>query len=256
MQEKIYFDTVKTSADGYMVDYSPDYQGNRALLILSFMNNQSKAEMARIMEQELMRWVEKYPIMTQVLACDESDSAVEVKDFDSYGLLWWINPKTKQSYTTWEALETPNYPIADFTDTWGKIFKEISFRTQAQVKEDADKLAKQKRKEYRVFRFIMLIWLFVIPATWIVIQQFGPEWIGWAVSTYAVYKLLLELKKMYFSKSGKPETPEQKEKREMEHHHYHCKLNPDGFAKLRSENFRKEIRKQTRNEYETRKTKN
>ncbi|HIF9206408.1 TPA: hypothetical protein ACX6QK_003798, partial [Photobacterium damselae] len=41
------------------------------------------------------------------------------------------------------------------------------------------------------------------------------------------------------SKSQK-ELDEEKENLQKEHHHYHCKLNPDSFLKLKCENFKKE----------------
>jgi hypothetical protein len=36
----------------------------------------------------------------------------------------------------------------------------------------------------------------------------------------------------------------------MEHHHYHCKLNQEGFARLRNENFREMEQNENKAEHE------
>ncbi len=48
----------------------------------------------------------------------------------------------------------------------------------------------------------------------------------------------------YTKKSEREKAKEAAELR-MRHHHYHCELNPDGFARLKHENFVRETNEQT-----------
>ena len=250
MHEKIFFDTVKTKGDGYLIDYLPAHFSNRAILTLTFLKDLEKEEMARIAELELQNWVEKYPITTHVILIDKFDEIIDVKDFPSYGLIWWIDPKTKQSQQTWEKRDSPEYSIEDFKEVWDKLSIEVGFRTQTQIRENSRKLGKQKHRKYRFLRFSMLIWFFVIPATWIGVQQLGPEWIGWCVTAYASYKLFLNFRKTYFGKYSKKELSEYEKNNKMENYYHHCELNPTGFAKLCSENFANEEKEKIIDEYE------
>ena len=72
MREKVIFNTIKEAKENYMVDYTPVYDSNLAMLCLSFMSTSSNADMMRIMERELARWIEKYPVLTMVSACDDA----------------------------------------------------------------------------------------------------------------------------------------------------------------------------------------
>ena len=135
MKEKYFFDTIKKRGEGYLIDYRPFYTNNFASLTLTFIKYYEKEEMARIAEKELLNWVKEYPITTSVTLYDEFNNIINVKDFPSDGLLWWINPNTKQTYSTWETKDRPNYSIENFKEVWDKLFKDISFRTLSQIKK-------------------------------------------------------------------------------------------------------------------------
>ncbi|MCL2469115.1 MAG: hypothetical protein FWF24_02650 [Alphaproteobacteria bacterium] len=250
MREEVIFDTIQEAKEGYLVDYKPMYDSNLATLRLSFMEKTSKEKMIEVMEKELVCWIGKYPIRTMVCACDETGSNVYVKGVYDSQLTGWIDPETKQLKTSWNLDDSEGYDgrQEDFKEGWDKVYLNVDFRTKAQIKENAVAQVKQRCKEMRSFRLVMFLWFCIIPATWLSIQQFGHEWVGWAVYIYACAKILIEAKKIYFPKD-RSETPEEIEKREMAHHHYHCKLNPEGFARLKSENFKRELREKVSKEY-------
>ena len=208
--------------------------------------------MIAIMEKELACWIDKYPIPTMVCACDDTGSFIYVKNSDGSNLLGWIDPETKQLKTSWNPNNFQKYDGKPeyFKEGWDKVYKEVGYRTQAQIKEKADAWTRQQKKEIRVLQLVMLAWFCMIPATWLFMQQFGSKWIGWAVYVYACAKILLEAKKIYFPKTNKRETPEEEKKHKMEHYYYHCERNPEGFAKLRAENFANDLREETVKEFD------
>jgi len=255
MQERVVFDTVKEALDNYIVEYKPMYESNFASLGISFTKNTSNAKMIEIIQKETTRWIEKYPIPTLTCAFDNTGSYVYVKESENSSLIGWIEPTTKQFKTSWNTHDLPKYEVKDFKKAWDKIYQEINFRTDEQIKQNIDKWVKQRQKENQSIKFLMLLWFCVIPATWLCIKQFGPKWIGWPVSVYAAAKLLLEAKKIYFPKTNEQETPEQEKRRKMEHYYYHCELNPEGFDKLLVENFTKAERKNMKEKYKALKSK-
>jgi len=250
MKEQIYFDTIKLAKDNYQVDYSPNYSANHAILGLTFIQNIRKRDMLSYMRQEAKKWIAKYPVPLLVFAYDDTGSTITLQEPDGFCLICWQEPGDGEIKESWE---TKNFKYDRkselFKNGWDKIFTKIPYRTQSQIKENADILTKQRIKEVRTVKIMLFVWVGVIPATWLIIQQFGPAWIGLAISVYAGLKILSEVKKVCFSKSNRKETSEEKERREMEHHHYHCKLNPKGFLRLKAENFEKELRDETISEY-------
>jgi hypothetical protein len=256
MRKKVVFDTVKEALDNYMVDYNPMYESNFATLNISFLKKTSNAKMIEIMQKEILRWIEKYSVPILVCVFDDTGSYVYVKKSENSSLVGWVEPTTKRLKISWNICDLPKYEAEDFKEAWDKIYQEINFRTDKQIKQNADEWVKQRQKKIRGFKFVMLLWFCVIPATWLCIKQFGPKWIGWFVSLYAIVKILIGAKKIYFPKINEQETPEQEKERKMEHYYYHCELNPEGFAKLFIENSTKEARQNIKEEYKNLKNEN
>ena len=70
------------------------------------------------------------------------------------------------------------------------------------------------------------------------LEYFSPEWIGILGITYSFWKAY----KQWRIETGRDEKPKidqlkEDDNRTMEHHHYHCKLNPEAFLKLKVENL-------------------
>jgi hypothetical protein len=82
-----------------------------------------------------------------------------------------------------------------------------------------------------------------------VFEYLGPEWVGLVALLYVLWKALHAGMKLYgFSRPSAKEEREAERTRKMEHYFYHCELNPEGFGRLKTENFERDARKRTQAE--------
>lgn len=254
MRENVIFEKIKEDKNNYIVSYIPMYNNkssnNLASMTLTFIRETNKVEMIESMEKELAKWVKKYPVPTMINSSDNTDSYVYVKGSEDSHLIGWIDPISKQYETSWNLDKFPKYSDEYFKDGWDKIFAEISYKTQIEIKKHSDKMLKERLTGIRIIRLGMLVWFCVIPLTWLIIQIMGPEWVGGFITVFATFKILQKAKKIYFPNKNKEETPEELKRRMMEHYYYHCELNPKGFVKLKIENFNSEAQEKNAKELE------
>ena len=108
-------------------------------------------------------------------------------------------------------------------------------------KEEQEKITREYKTRANTARIFSLILWIIIPLA-IIILGFTSFYIGLSLFIISLLKLFVTYIKLF----GNPERwiPGYKEKtekrRKMEHYYYHCELNPDGFTKLKLENFEKE----------------
>jgi len=248
--KNITFDTIKETRDGYIVRYYPDINNNFADLCICFVKEDiNEAEIVKIMEEELACWIKKYPIPIMASAFDNSDQLIHIKDFNHSFLYGWIDHQTKELKSTWNSDDGKIIETIECKNGWDIVIKNISFRTSAQIKEQGNVWIKQRQKEVRTAKIFGIIWLGVIPLSWIAIKNFSYKWISIIATVYSVWKIIKNVKKICFAKIGEKETPEQEKKRKMEFYYYHCERNPLGFNKLRAENLKKESQEQIAKEY-------
>jgi hypothetical protein len=138
-------------------------------------------------------------------------------------------------------------PLAD----WRKIYRDVSFRTETEVRDARQIHLDQVRKQNRALRIAVIAWLSVIPAAAAALEYFGPDWLALGVFVLALWKAFQQWRELTGRKKPSREEKEKSEKeRKMAHYYYHCELNPDAFARLRAENFAKNIEERTRQEAE------
>jgi len=125
------------------------------------------------------------------------------------------------------------------------IYGDISFRTSTQLKESA-------RKQQRALRlgwWLLFLWGVVVPAGIALVEFISPNWLAVLTFCYSLSRAYIEALKLL----GKwPETDseiaKEEEERLMRHHHYHCERNPEGFLRLKLENFERDNREQIQRE--------
>jgi hypothetical protein len=147
----------------------------------------------------------------------------------------------------------------NFQGEWGSICphcggKEIEHRTtygpiddvlyehRLPCEPEKDKMLREIRRKVRTTQAIVFIgWIFV-PLVILVLGVTSPL-IGWIAFTFAIWRIVVEAIKLF----GNPDKwiPGHKEKmereRKMKHYFYHCEQNPEGFARLRAENFEEQL---------------
>lgn len=249
MAEKLYFDSIKEHCGPYFVVYSPPIPDwSFATLSLTFPEDVPSAKAAQLMELELERWITRYPVPLMVTSFDASDSVIDPeRSKENAHLVGWLNPETNKVESSWKLDD-----MTVFTGSWCApsdwctIYADVPYRTDTQVKANAEKSAQETRKQNRILKVILGFWLSVIPASLALIEFFGPEAIGFAVLVFSLWKAWRAWGKLQGHVKPSPRESEVLEKqRRMDDYFYHCERNPEGFLRLRSENLEKDIRERT-----------
>ena len=111
---------------------------------------------------------------------------------------------------------------------------------------EKEKMVIERRRMVLTGKIIILFLWILLPFAYLLLQQFVAT-VGWIAFAIGILQLCIVTIKFF----GKPDRwiPGYKRKKEKElkeaHYVYHCERNPDGFARLRAENFEREERQQS-----------
>ena len=96
--------------------------------------------------------------------------------------------------------------------------------------------------------WIVFVWAVVVPAG-VAILEWWSDWLGVVVLVYSLYKAIEKaLRLMGRWPKSKAEAQKEAEEARMCHHHYHCERNPEGFERLKLENFERWAREDIQKE--------
>lgn len=234
--EKIY-EPVKESREGYYVKYYPITQrGRLAYLQLVFVIDIDKNDAIKLMEKELMAWLVKYPIPLMVSAFDNKGDSINLNPIKPLNILTGFFDNDKNIRMYWESFNKDEIPdIVTNQEYIDKIYSNVPFKTSAELDDETQK----KRKKIKFGWLIIFIWLVPFAILFAILENYN-NWISLIAMIFSIYLAIrkgLELT----GKWPKSKRAKDKEKEEQlkSHYYYHCQLNPEGFAKLRNENFEK-----------------
>ena len=253
--EQLYFDALKEARGSYFVEYQPPVSSNPfATLNLVYPGAFALPKVAEDMRSEMDHWLARYRVPLMVSAFDVAENVIRPHgNNDDASLVGWHAPGTDEVISSWKLDELSLYlkqPIANAD--WRSIYTDIPHRTQTQVTENAEKEISRDRKQNRILRGIFVFWLSVIPAAWAVMQYLGPEWLAIAILIYSLWKAWLTGNKLLgHVKTFRSEEEKAEKQRKMDHYFYHCERNPEGFSRLKVEDFERDIGERTRREAES-----
>jgi len=107
---------------------------------------------------------------------------------------------------------------------------------------EKQKMRRETRRKVQTVRAIIFLGWILIPLAILILGVTSPL-VGWLAFAFGLCKVAIEGVKLF----GNPDKwiPGHKEKKEREakikHYAYHCDRNPEGFIRLRAENFKKQI---------------
>lgn len=237
--EQLFFEATKEDRDWYFVEYRPPISGYQfaTLSVVVLKTGESHEYIAATMEAELDIWLERYPIPIMVSAFDDTGSGIDLSGYRPYDhLIGLIDTKTNQVVQHWRLLKNDELPRDALNVSYlRKIYAGVPFKTKQQLRAQAF----EKGKQLRLGWWIVFVWAVVVPAS-VAILEWWSDWLGLVVLVYSLYKAA-EKSLRLLGKWPKSRTELQKEAEEtrMRHHHYHCERNPEGFERLKVENFEK-----------------
>lgn len=250
MREKLHFDSIREARGSYFVEYQPPVgETNFAILNVTFPNDIAATLIPNLMMDELRLWLSRYPVPIMASAWDDKDDLISPSE-NSRFLVGWIEPKTGEVVTSWSIEDLTNFEkTAPASPDWCTIYTDVSFRTDAEVKASADKSFQESRKQIRLLKMMLVLWLAVIPVVIAVVEFLGPEWLGAIVLCYSLWNALsVALRIWGWTRPSRKEEDSAEMERKLQHYKYHCEKNPEGFLRLKAENFERDARKRAQTE--------
>ena len=253
-REILYFDPIKEDRGSYFVEYQPPISTNPfATLNLVYPEGYDLGSVADTMKAEVARWLARYPVPIMAWAYDAAEDSIRPHgDADDGLLVGWYVPGTAALSYSWKVEGLP--PLLNDTTNvpdWRTIYRGVPFRTDAEVKANANRECIKVRKQNLTLKAILAIWFAVIPAVWAIVQYLGPEWLAIVVTLYVLWQSFRTARKLFWGVEPSKSEKEKVEKElKMMHYFYHCERNPEGFARLKGENFEREAKERTLKEVE------
>lgn len=247
--ERLFFDSVKEHRGVYFVEYHPPVANHKfATLDLVFAGAFDPRSVAHLMQVELHVWLRRYPVPLMVSAWAADENLIEVNATKSTHLVGWVEEREISS--SWQLSDLDEFlKSVPANQDWRATYRDIGVRTAAQVKANAERSVEKEQRQIFALKRTLVLWLSVLPAVWATMQFLGPEWLGAIVLAYSLWQSWRAwLRIIGRHKRSPTEIAEAEKRRKMEHYYYHCERNPDGFARLRAENFKNETIDGTRKE--------
>ena len=127
-------------------------------------------------------WLERYSVPLMAWAWDEKEDIIHPPNRDGNCLVAWIGADSGEVMKSWNIEDLDDFlKEAPCHPDWRTIFVDIPVRTHAEVKSGArDRLVEQRRQS-RLLRIFLTLWLAVIPAGYVVFRIFWagmarPDW--------------------------------------------------------------------------------
>ena len=202
------------------------------------------------MENELRHWLSRYPVPLMIWAWDSKEDMIRPDGKGGNCLVGWIDPAAGGVRHSWNIDDLTEFlNAAPSVPDWRAIYVDVAVRTDTEVKADAMRKLVERRKQVRILKIILLLWVAVLPATWAILEFLGPQWLGVVVLAYGLWKAWRAGMKIWgLTKSSPKEEEKAERQRKMDYYFYHCERNPDGFARLKLENFEKDAGERVRAE--------
>ena len=253
MNERLHFESIKEHRGSYFVEYQPPIDDARfAILSLVFLAPISPAEAAKRQDKEAGHWLRRYPVPLMIWAMDAQEDTIVPPNCDSGCLVAWVARDSGKIVRSRNLQDLDVFlKGAPPESNWSTIYADVPVRTDTEIKAAARSSLQEQRRHIRSLKIVLILWLAVIPAGYAVFEYVGPKWLGLLGLAFVLSKAWKTGSQIWGR--GKPSRREQEKaekQRKMEHYFYHCERNPDGFLRLKSENFENDSRKQVRKEAE------
>lgn len=249
-QQGVLRNKIKLHRSWYFVEYQPaDARTPFALLLLTVLSEPIDLEsVVSAAESELQYWLKRYPVPIMLSAFDAKDDLLR---FPSRGdephLMGFVDQQTGKINRRWGLFENDELPAEQMkADYLARAYEGIPTRMQEDVRTEAMRKAQVKCRLFRTIIFFVVI----VPVL-IEIISLGIDWLGYLLAAGSIVVGLYKAAKIL---RWLQPTQREKEKSErnlrMKHYFYHCERNPEGFNRLKIENFERDAVEQTRKEAE------
>jgi hypothetical protein len=236
MKPWVRFENVEVKKHGYYVSYSPKFvsaasDDSTALLSVRFLREHSLEECKKIAESEFEYWIKRYPVPLQALVKFECKTTLRISSIVDCPYICGVS---ENEYRWGGFLDNELETHMLSNDELKAIYSELPSKTSQEVDIELN----QEFIDKRMIKWFVLFTAVIIPAL--------IAFLGWSHPLFSALALIFAWYKCadkWLSLSGRKiktevELAAEEDERLKEHHHYHCKLNPKGFERLKLENFK------------------
>lgn len=245
------FATVKEPrGPGLFVEYQPANE-NMPFASLFLVYAEQSDEICTIADRirdEALQWFRRFPVPLVASAVDSDDDPIDVSGCnDRRDLL--VYSEDGKVMTEWGQLGKFSMPPFDTSaDNLIEIYSSISYSTREQRRQKVDAKLKEQRTGVRIILGVLFFRRAVIPAGVALAFYLHPILGFLGLLGTLVDAAIGGLRVLGYLPKSKKEEQEEEKQRRMEHHDYHCRINPRGFAALKAENLGKSLREKVRQE--------
>jgi hypothetical protein len=246
---KVFREELKEDREHYFVEYSTANEHTTlATINVVFPEIGVSAEVAKAaMQKELEHWLKRYAVPVMIHAWDANEDMIRFgANRNISTLMGYIDTNQQIIIQRWGLFKSEEMPSEQMNeDYWRRIYHDVPFRTQEEVKRAVDLKYSNIRRGLQIIN-VAFFFILVVPIL-IEVVSLGVQWIGWIISAISISTGLFKLgKQMGWLKPSKKKKEEEEKERKMEHYYYHCERNPDGFNRLKIENFKRESNEKIR----------
>ena len=242
------FEPVKEHRGQYFVEYHPPRPSDLlARLDLVFPDDVAPASVADRIEQEFLHWIDRYPVPVMVSSFGPDEQLIPLGDVRSWDhLVGYIDSETGTPKMNWHNVPNDQIPVVD-SESLAAIYSDVPSSTVG----DVQKRARSQLRKTRVGILIIVAWVAGGSAAFALADFFGPRWLSIVFLAYAFWRAYDKAMRLLGKHRKSPaELAEEAERLRMRHHHYHCERNPEGFERLRNENYERWERQSIKEESE------
>jgi hypothetical protein len=236
---------LRRNGDYIVTYYPPDKWRDFAILQLTFLQARAPEEIIRKLESELLYWLQRYPIRAMASAFDDTGSFIYLGDASiEHHLVGWVEPGSGKPSLSWRLSDLTRFSkMHALPADLREVYHDIPYLTEEQRQADIDRNVAKRRRSIRFLRGISIVWFVLVPIGVALFEYFGPEWLATAVLLYSLWQGVQEWLRITGRKKQSQREKEKSDKDlKMGHYYYHCERNPEGFLRLKVENFEREAR--------------
>lgn len=244
-EPRIIFDSVKEHRGWYLVEYHAPHHGDPfAHVSLTVLEAKDTGSVVEAMKDELRIWTRRFPVAVFVSSCDDKGDTIAVKDVTGLDYLVGWPGAQGEPVMHWRTVGIEEWPKRQWTsDELKAIYASLPSRTLPSRAE----FRNEQRRKVRFATALALSLFVVAPAAWAIIGFNSPQWLAQLLLFYALGTIYIKALKLLgmWPKTAADEA-KAREELAIKHHHYHCERNPEGFNRLKAENFEREEREKTK----------
>jgi hypothetical protein len=240
--ENLVFEKIQKVRGDYYVEYHPPIASAPfASLSVVLPDEATPENAASAMEAEISLWLMRYPLPIMASAFDGAGDLFDlssVRPCDHlFGLL---DDSGGQVKLYWMLLKNAELPDRAINPEYLKaVYSDVPYKTSSELRQEGNK----RLQRMRIGWLIVFLWVAVVPAAWAIVEWAGPDCLALTVLFYSFWRATVKALKLLGKWRKSPrEIEKEEETRQMKHHHYHCKQNPEGFMRLKIENFDRQSR--------------